>query len=421
MTRRLDSDPDLDGLIRQLNDSARAGDDDDPDERAEPDEGSENEPAATGRIEWRLPPADSGARDRLRQLLASCREIHSTDLALVSGAPPAARIDGDLRPLRSEPLSVAESAALCAALVPPERRSALADRGAVDFSLTFKGLGRFRCNVHRERASWSAAVRLFPTERPDLQDLNLPEKLDRFADMHHGLVLVTGPAGSGKSTTLAAILKRILARRSVHVITIEDPVEYEHPHGRSVVEHIEIGRDAPSFIQALRSALRQDPDVLLIGEMRDRDSISIAITAAETGHLVLSTLHTGDALQTINRILDSYPAEQIETVRTQLSVSLAGIVSQRLLPRKDGAGRIPAVELVFVSDGIRNLVRRGKIEQIRTQIGLEQGSGTISLDQSLVELVRRGLVHRDEARRRARALNEFDALLLDGPSGPPKN
>jgi twitching motility protein PilT len=155
--------------------------------------------------------------------------------------------------------------------------------------------------------------------------------------------------------------------------------------------------------------------------MRDRDSISIAITAAETGHLVLSTLHTGDALQTINRILDSYPAEQIETVRTQLSVSLAGIVSQRLLPRKDGAGRIPAVELVFVSDGIRNLVRRGKIEQIRTQIGLEQGSGTISLDHSLVELVRRGLVHRDEARRRARALNEFDALLLDGPSGPPKN
>ncbi len=416
MTGRFGSDPDLDGLIRRLNDSARQADE----TSAEPDRGSEVELRRDGRPEWTLPAVDAGATDRLRQLLARCREIHSTDLTLVAGAPPAARIDGDLTPLGNDPLSESESAALCAALVPPERRRALASSSAVDFSLSFKGLGRFRCNVHRERSSWSAAIRVFPTERPDLQDLNLPEGLARFADMHHGLVLVTGPTGSGKSTTLAAILKRILSRRCVHVITIEDPVEYEHPHGRSVVEHVEIGRDAPSFIQALRSALRQDPDVLLIGEMRDRESISIAITAAETGHLVLSTLHTGDALQTIHRILDSYPAEQIETVRTQLSISLAGIVSQRLLPRKDGAGRVPAVELVFASDGIRNLVRRGKIEQIRSQIGIEQGYGTISLDQSLVDLVRRGLVDHDEARLRARALNEFDALMRDNSQNPPK-
>jgi twitching motility protein PilT len=289
--------------------------------------------------------------------------------------------------------------------------------GAVDFSLTLAGLGRFRCNVHRERSTWSAAIRLFPRELPEIEKLNLPEGVGRFAEMHHGLVLVTGPTGSGKSTTLAAILKRALARRRVHVITIEDPVEYEHPHGGSVVEHIEIGRDAPTFVKALRAALRQDPDILLVGEMRDRESISIAITAAETGHLVLSTLHTGDAPQTINRILDSYPAGQIEAVRTQLSISLAGIVSQRLLPRKDGAGRVPAVELVFASDAIRNLVRRGKIEQIGTQITLEQNAGMISLDQSLAELVRRGLVDLREARSRARAPNELELLLREDRAG----
>jgi twitching motility protein PilT len=328
-----------------------------------------------------------------------------------------ARVDGDITPLETELLAAAETAAMCAALVPRERRAAVATSGAVDFSLTLAGLGRFRCNVHRERSMWSAAIRLFPRELPEIEDLNLPAGLGAFAEMHHGLVLVTGPTGSGKSTTLAAILTRALARRRAHVITIEDPVEYEHPHGGSVVEHIEIGRDAPTFVKALRAALRQDPDILLVGEMRDRESISIAITAAETGHLVFSTLHTGDAPQTINRILDSYPAGQIEAVRTQLSVSLAGIVSQRLLPRKDGAGRVPAVELVFASDAIRNLVRRGKIEQIRTQIALEQNAGMVSLDQSLADLVRRGLVDLREARGRARAPNELESLLRGDKAG----
>jgi twitching motility protein PilT len=416
MTNPFGSDPEIDALIRRLNDAAREGG---AAQDAPPGEGGAAWPPSEvpgGRADWVLPPSDPGALDRLRNLLARCREIHATDLTLVAGTPPTARIDGDLSPIAADPLSTEETATLCAALAAPERREMLARRGAVDFSLSYKGLGRLRCNVHRERGSWSAAIRLFPTERPDLRDLDLPPGLARFAEMHHGLVLVTGPTGCGKSTTLAALLKLILATRSVHVITIEDPVEYEHPHGASVVEHVEIGRDAPTFVQALRSALRQDPDVLLIGEMRDRESISIAITAAETGHLVLSTLHTGDAPQTINRILDSYPAEQIETVRTQLSVSLAGIVSQRLLPRKNAGGRIAAVELVFASDGIRNLVRRGKIEQLKSQIGLEQGYGTISLDQSLVDLVRRGLVDLAEARRRARAPSEFDAMLRDARS-----
>ena len=412
MTNPFSPDPEIDALVRKLNHAARESDAGPGETREEPAAQMPSE-APDARREWMLPASDPAAEDRLRSLLARCRETHATDLTLVAGAPPMARTDGALTAIAGEPLSREETAALCAALVAPERRAMLARCGAVDFSSSYKGLGRVRCNGHRERGSWSAAIRLFPKERPDLRDLDLPPGLARFAEMKHGLVLVTGPTGSGKSTTLAALLKVILATRSVHVITIEDPVEYEHPHGASVVEHVEIGRDAPSFVQALRAALRQDPDVLLIGEMRDRESISIAITAAETGHLVLSTLHTGDAAQSINRILDSYPPEQIETARTQLSVSLAGIVSQRLLPRKDGRGRAPAVELVFASDGIRNLVRRGKIEQLKSQIGLEQAHGTISLDHSLADLVRRGLVDVAEARRWARAPNEFDAMLRD--------
>jgi len=221
-------------------------------------------------------------------------------------------------------------------------------------------------------------------------------------------VLVTGPTGCGKSTTLAALLRRILSRRRVHLVTIEDPVEYEHAHEDSLVEHIEIGRDVPSFAHALRSVLRQDPDVVLIGEMRDPESMAIAISAGETGHLVLSTLHTGDAPQTIHRILDSFPANQMEAVRAQLSVSLAGIISQQLLPRIDEPGRVPAVEVLMATPAVRNLIRQGKIEQLRSQITLGRAMGMLELDRALSDLVRRGLVDEREARVRARIPNEFD-------------
>ena len=240
----------------------------------------------------------------------------------------------------------------------------------------------------------------------------------RFTELDYGLVLVTGPTGCGKSTTLAALVRRILARRKVHLITIEDPVEYEHPHGESIVEHIEIGRDVPDYPSALRAALRQDPDVLLIGEMRDPESISIAITAAETGHLVLSTLHTGDGPQTVHRILDSYPASQMEVVRVQLSISLAGIISQQLLPRKDGDGRVPAVEILMATRAVRNLVRLGKIQMLRSQISLERQAGMFGLDESLAELVREGLVDESEARVRARTPEEFRMLLRRGGFDP---
>jgi twitching motility protein PilT len=407
MVKKLYSDPELDGLIRKLNEAARsraeAEGEEAPAQEAEP--APPASPLAAPR--WALPEAAEDGLEWLHRLLARARKALASDLHLVMGAPPVARINGRLEPLGEKGLTVGETKLLCAALVPDARRERLGSHGSVDFSFRHPELGRFRCNVHRQRDGWSAAVRLFPDATPDLESLNLPPALGRFADLQYGLVLVTGPTGCGKSTTLAALIRRILAKRRVHLVTIEDPVEYEHEHADSLVEHIEIERDALSFKDALRAALRQDPDVILIGEMRDLDSISIAITAAETGHLILSTLHTGDAAQTIHRIVDSYPANQIETVRTQLSISLGGIISQQLLPRRDGRGRVPAVEILAATPAVRNLIRRGKIEQIRGQLTLERSAGMLDLDASLLRLVREGLVDPAEARARARVPEEF--------------
>jgi twitching motility protein PilT len=410
-TQRLLPDPDLESLIQKLNTSARKVDDlAMPEGEADPDVPVRRRPSPPSR--WTLPAANDSGRDRLRQLLAHARGAHASDLLIVAGTRPTMRVNGRLVPVGGEALTPDESASMCAALVPSTHGERLAGSGAVDFALTRKGIGRFRCNVHRAQDRWSAAIRLLPERVPDLETLHLPATLSRFAEMEYGFVLVTGPTGSGKSTTLASLMRRILSRRRAHVITIEDPVEYAHGHGDSVVEHIEIGRDAPSFASALRSALRQDPDVLLIGEMRDPESISIAITAAETGHLVLSTLHTGDAPQTIHRILDSYPAGQTEQVRVQLSVSLAGVVSQQLLPRRDGRGRVPAVEIMVATHAVRNLIRQGKIAHLRSQLTLEKPAGMLGLDASLARLVREGLVDRELARARARVPEEFDHLLL---------
>jgi twitching motility protein PilT len=409
--KRLLPDPDLESLIQKLNTSARQIDPlVTPEAEAVPDAPVRRGPSPPSR--WTLPAADDEGRDRLRQLLANSRGAHASDLLLVAGTRPTMRVNGRLVPVGGQALTPDEAASLCAALVPPTHAERLGTSGAVDFALTRKGIGRFRCNVHRAQDRWSAALRLLPERVPDFETLHLPATLKRFAEMTYGLVLVTGPTGSGKSTTLASLMRHVLSRRRVHVITIEDPVEYTHGHGDSVVEHIEIGRDAPSFASALRSALRQDPDVLLIGEMRDPESISIAITAAETGHLVLSTLHTGDAPQTVHRILDSYPAGQTEQVRVQLSVSLAGIVSQQLLPRRDGRGRVPAVEIMVATHAVRNLIRQGKIAHLRSQLTLERPAGMLGLDASLARLVGEGLVDRELARARARVPEEFDHLLL---------
>ena len=411
MTGRLQPDEELDGLIRRLNHAARSQGGPEP-AGTEPTAGagaaSETVCAMGGAV---LPRADAEGEQWLARLIVQGAERFATDILLVADTPPALRIHGRIEPLGEQALSSAGVAMLCAALVPLERRDEVAGRGSLDFSFRTPQGARVRANVHRERGRWAAARRRFPHETPDLGALLLPPSLARFAELHYGLVLVTGPTGSGKTTTLAALIGRILRRRCIHLVTIEDPVEYEHEHGTSVVEHVEIGRDAASFAAALRSVLRQDPDVLLIGEMRDPESRGIAITAAETGHLVLSTLHTGDGPQTIHRILDSYPPGQAEPVRAQLAASLAGIVSQQLLPRADGQGRVPAVEVLVATPGVRNLIRRGRIEQLRSQMSLEQAAGMIEIDQSLARLVAEGLVEVDEARARTRVPEEFEPRL----------
>ncbi len=413
MPKRLTPDPDLEDQIRSLNAAAEGQA-----RHVEAEDGAaylpDVPPAETSQqrlLAWRLDSPTEDGREWLLDLLRRARKAHASDLVLVTGSSPVIRHNGALEPLGDTVLSAGATTMLCSALVPGASRAKLEANGSADFSFSRPGLGRFRCNVHRERGRWAAAIRVFPDGAPDLEALNLPPVLGRFAELEHGLVLVTGPTGSGKSTTLAALIRRLLTHRAAHVITIEDPIEYEHEDDRSVIEHIEIGRDAPSFAQALRAALRQDPDVLLIGEMRDPESISIAITAAETGHLVFSTLHTGDAPQTINRILDSYPPRQLETVRVQLSISLAGIISQQLLPRIDGQGRVPATEVLFATPAVRNLIRKGKIEQLRSQFTLERSVGNLSFDESLASLALRGLVDADEARFRARNPHELEMLL----------
>jgi twitching motility protein PilT len=427
----LPPDSDLDALVRELNEQARRGTSSERSAEARPAgepgandaDGGLPTPGDRGvgpaselpvRAAWVLPGTAAEAPHRLNELLVWARERDASDLLIVSGAPPAARIDGSLVPVTDEPLADYQASDLCAALTPPERRETLSRLGAVDFSIGGGSVGRLRCNVHRERGGWAAAIRLLPRRPPALDELGLPPVIDRFADLDHGLVLVTGTTGSGKSTTIAALIRRILERRRVHAITIEDPVEYEHDGGGSLVEHVEIGRDALTFASALRSALRQDPDVIVVGEMRDPESIGMAITAAETGHLVLSTLHTGDVPQTINRILDSYPAAQVDAVRTQLSISLAGIIAQTLIPRADGAGRIPAAEVLLASDAVRALIRQGKIERLRNQISLEHQAGMISFNRCLADLVRRKLIDESEARVRARDPEEFESFLGHG-------
>ncbi len=369
--------------------------------------------AAPERRDWALTTGEEEGRERLVTLVGLAREARASDVFLVAGAPPAVRVDGQIRPIVPSALDLPEVARLAAALVPQARRAELAAAGTIDLSWSNPRVGRLRVNVHRESGRWAAAIRLLPPAVPTLEDMNLPAELAQIADLRHGLVLVTGPAGSGKSTTLAALLGLINARRRAHVISIEDPIEYRHAQGQSLIEQIEVGRDTPAFHVALRAALRQSPDVLLVGEMRDPETISLAVTAAETGHLVFSTLHTGDAAQSITRILDSYPASQMNFVRSQLAAALAAVVSQQLLPRAGGGGggRVPAVEILIATEAVRNLIQKGQGEQLGTQVQLSREKGMRSLDQSLAELVRAGLVERDEARARARRPREFELLL----------
>jgi twitching motility protein PilT len=354
---------------------------------------------------------DPSGRLRMDRLLSRAIEAAASDLLLVAGIPPTARIDGRLIAVDPGALDAKSVRPLILELMDEAQERRLESARAVDFCIERPGLGRFRCNVHYQSGSPAAAIRVLPSKIPTIEELGLPPSLARFAGLERGLVLIAGPAGCGKTTPLAALVHLINRTRSAHVVTAEDPIEYRHDHGTAIVEQMEVGQDVTSFAAALRSALRQDPDVLLVGEMRDRETTGMALTAAETGHLVFSTLHTGTVAQTLDRLIDVFPEDRREQIRAQVALSLGGIVIQTLVPVREGRGRVPAVEVLFATDGIRNLIRRGANHQIHAQLALSRSSGSITLDESLARLVRAGTVARSEAARRAVHLEEFEGYL----------
>ncbi len=328
-------------------------------------------------------------KQKLNGLLLTTARQNASDLHLAVGRKPTMRVDGVLVGLQKEDvLTPEDTQGLVMTMLTDEQKPRFLKYGDLDFSYTFEDKARFRVNVFFQRGFMAAAMRLIPAEVHTVEELHLPPILHEFTKINQGFVLVVGPAGQGKSTTLAALLDEVNHKRTDHIITIEDPIEYLFVQDRSIVSQREIMTDSPSFHRSLRSLLRQDPDVVMIGEMRDPETMSTAMTAAETGHLVFSTLHTNSAAQTIDRIIDSFPAEQQGQVMSQLAATLVGIVSQRLIPRIDG-GRTPACEVMFTNSAIRNLIRERKVYQIDLVIETSLQEGMTSLNRSLAELIKR--------------------------------
>jgi twitching motility protein PilT len=348
-------------------------------------------------------------------LLDRTVDLGASDLHVTAGSPPAARVHGRLTRFEDLPrLTPAVTRELLYRVLSTEQQKLLEVNRQIDLSYSLPGVARFRINVYWQRESLAAAFRLIPAQLKTLEELNLPTSLHELSAKPRGLVLVTGPTGSGKSTTLAALVDEINRTRADHIITIEDPIEFLHLHKTCIVNQREIGPDATSFADALRAALRQDPDVILLGEMRDRETISTALTAAETGHLVFATLHTQSAPQTIDRIIDVFPAEQQEQVRTQLAGSLQGILSQALLPTADGRGRVAAIEILLPDDAIRNLIRQGKLEQIYSYMQTGTKRGMQTMEQALADLVSRTVITREEGLNRSSRPAEVVGLLGRG-------
>jgi twitching motility protein PilT len=396
MTRLL-PDPELDRLVRELN---------------------ERETSAEGhRSEW--PAAQVPSGNPLESLLVNVAQRGASDLLLITGSEPIYRIGGRLVRGEGVVLSGDDVAALLDTFLTPRVRERIVEDGAVDFSLRLappptseeRRSWRFRVNIHRQRGTLAAAIRALPSTVPTIAELNLPAVLNELVKPTRGLVLVCGPTGAGKTTTLAAMIGAINREEARHIITIEDPIEYEHRNAQSVVEQIEVGRDAPSFASALRAALRQDPDVILVGEMRDLETVATALTAAETGHLILSTLHTSDVAQAIHRIVDVFPPGQQTQIRQQLSLSLNAIVVQQLLPASAGGGRAVAVELLLANHAVRNHIRRDKMENLISEITLGKRQGMISLEDSLANLVRQGVITADDAKIRSARPDELQSQL----------
>jgi twitching motility protein PilT len=346
------------------------------------------------------------------ELLRLVVEKRGSDLHLAAGVPPVIRIDGQLYATNYESLTAFEVQRMVYAMLTDEQIRVFETDYELDCSYYLKNVSRFRVNVYRDRGAVAGAFRVIPSKIPTVRELGLPLVLEDISRRPRGLVLVTGPTGSGKSTTLAAMIGQINNERSVHIITIEDPIEYLHTHRRSLINQRELGSDTRNFAQALRHALREDPDVILVGEMRDLETMSLAITAAETGHLVFSTVHTNNAAQTVDRIVDVFPPGQQEQIRIQLSNNLEAVLSQQLLPRAGTPGRIAAMEIMIASPAIRNLIREAKAHQITSIIQTSAHHGMQTMDQCLRDMYQRGLITYEEAMGRAMNQEELKKMLF---------
>jgi twitching motility protein PilT len=348
---------------------------------------------------------------KLAELMILAAQQGASDLHLSVGKHPTVRIDGNLVPVSNEPILTPEmTAGLIGALLNEEQQETLITEKEIDFAFSYENKIRFRINVYFQKGYLSAALRLIPVQIRTIEELGLPSLIHEFCKSQQGFFLVVGPAGHGKTTTLAALIDEINHKRMEHIITIEDPIEYTFTQDRALIDQREVGSDTVSFHRALRSVLRQDPDVIMIGEMRDPESISIALTAAETGHLVFSTLHTNSASQTIDRIVDSFPGAQQGQIRSQLATTLIGIVSQRLVPRISG-GRVPVCEIMFANSAIKNLIREKKSYQIDLVIETSVQDGMMSLNRSLVELVRKREISLESAENYSLNPSELRQLL----------
>ncbi len=356
----------------------------------------------------------------LHQLLKIMVDEGASDLHITTNSPPQIRVHGRLKPLNHPPLTAAETKQMIYAILNDSQKHMFEENLELDFSFGIKGLARFRANIFYQRGAVAGAFRKIPYEIRSFEELGLPPVVKTLCDKPRGLILVTGPTGSGKSTTLAAMIDKINRERPVHIITIEDPIEYLHTHKKALVNQREVHSDTHSFAKALRAALREDPDVVLIGEMRDLETVETALQLAETGHLTFATLHTNSASQTINRIIDIFPAHQQSQVRTQLSLILEGIITQTLLPRADGRGRVLAVEVLIPTPAVRNLIREDKIHQIYSAMQTAQEKTNMqTMNQSLAVLYFKGLITKDLALSTSSMPEELIDIINRGKSTLP--
>ena len=346
----------------------------------------------------------------LDQLLSTCVERDASDLHLNPGRPPVLRMAGELVSLDGPALTDEDTESLARELCDEGAWAEIADRGTTDFGLAHSDGNRFRCSVMRQRGRYSSVLRLIPNRLLSFEQIGLPEACIDLLRRPRGLILVTGPTGSGKTTTLASMVDWINSNLDRHIVTIEDPIEYYHSHKQGLVTQRELGSDVPSFPEAMRRVLRQDPDVILLGEMRDLDTISAAITAAETGHLVFGTLHTTGSARTVDRIIDAFPANQQEQIRAQLSVSIVAVVSQVLLP-KNGGGRVAAFEVMLMTPAVGNLIRKNETNKIQSTIQTSRRMGMITLDDYLLDLVKRDVITREVALDAAQSRDDLEARL----------